>query len=360
MVGFNRLDKNRGLPGRRLRDRRLRAVAFTLPMQKCTLANMSKSDREPSAPASYQLIDFGGGRKLESFGRRLLDRPCPAADGHAKRHRPRWADADSIFHLSLRRWEHRTPWQDEQAVDFGEFSMPVFPTPFGHVGVFPEQAPNWRWLGKTAPDCGGEGSATQPDLHRAGDQDGGPASVLPVGLNLFGYTGASSIVMATSGMQVVHVDAAKQNVSAAKAVAMLNGLDHHPIRYLVDDAAKFAAREVRRQNRYHTIVMDPPAYGHSPRGKAWRLERDLWPLIDDCLALLTPERFRLLITGHSPQVGPADVVDYLARRMPETSHLSAADFDSSVSSGRLTIKDISNRKLDAGFFVRCSFPLADA
>jgi 23S rRNA (cytosine1962-C5)-methyltransferase len=306
---------------------------------------MSNLTKQASARSDYRLLDFGDGRKLEAFGHRIIDRPSPAAEVGRKRRPERWGEADSFFDAEGRRWRHRTAWDEPIELDCGEFRMPIAPTPFGHVGIFPEQTDNWRWLIDTAPRTDTAGSATAQAAPVRG----------PSGLNLFGYTGASSIAMAVSGMNVAHVDAAKQNVSAARAAAKLNGLDEHPIRYLVDDAAKFVAREGRRGRRYHTIVMDPPAYGHSPSGEAWRLERDLWPLVDAALSLLTPESFRLLITGHSPQIGTLDVLDYLDSRVPERLGLKSNAFAASVRSGRLSLIDTANRKLDAGFFVRCTY-----
>ncbi|MCO8120843.1 class I SAM-dependent methyltransferase [Stieleria sp. TO1_6] len=285
----------------------------------------------------YRLIDFGDGRKLESFAGRVFDRPSPAAEGVQKHSPSRWKSADSVFQETSRRWQHRTAVPDAMTVELDGFCMPISPTPFGHVGLFPEQALNWRWLMDTAP------VAVAP-----------PAS----GLNLFGYTGASSIAMAIGGMKVAHVDAAKPNVATARLAAGCNGLTDHPIRYLVDDAVKFTARELRRGNRYQTIVMDPPAYGHGPSGKAWRLERDLWPLIDSCLSLLTPENFRFLITGHSPQVRTMDVVDYLQSQIPPRFDLSQSQFMGGLRSGRLSLRDAQNRKLDAGFFVQCTRQLS--
>lgn len=344
---------------------------------------MSDSHDERTADRSYALLDFGGGRKLERFGGRLFDRPSPAAEGQRKQTPQLWAEADSVFHLKQKAWEHRTAWPEDCRVDCGVFEMPIFPTPFGHVGVFPEQAGNWNWLSETAPnilDCGPDGvgpdsidaqtpsdrsaggaldrSSPTVEHEVAGAQAGelNQASALnqPSGLNLFAYTGASTIAMACSGMKVAHVDAARPNVVAARAAAESNGLADHPIRYLVDDAAKFVARENRRGNRYHTIVLDPPAYGHSPSGKAWRLERDLWPLIDDCLTLLTRANYRLLITGHSPQVGPSDVVNYLTGRIRELSDSGPTRFETpNITSGRLSLIDLTHRKLDAGFYVRC-------
>ncbi len=207
--------------------------------------------------------------------------------------------------------------------------MPVRPTPFGHIGLFPEQADNWRWLQQPV--------ACDPDQRTA--------------LHLFAYTGAGTMSLAASGYSVAHVDAAKPNVQAAKAAAAINGFADRPIRYLVDDAAKFAAREVRRGRRYQTIVLDPPAYGHGPAGRAWRIERDLWPLLENCLRLAEPGSFRMLITGHSPEVDADDVRGFLSETelLPNSGRACMR-----IDSGRSELKDQADRRLDAGFFVRVS------
>ena len=276
----------------------------------------------------YQLVDFGEGEKLESFAGRLLRRPSPAAAHETRRVERRWRLAHSVFQPDKKRWKHETEWPKTLMVDCGGFAMPIAPTPFGHVGLFPEQQQNWKWLRQTSP--------AEP----------GP------GLNLFAYTGASSIAMAVTGMPVVHVDAAKANVGVCRAAAAINRLDDHPIRYLVDDAGKFVARELRRGKQYHTIILDPPAYGHAPNGKAWRLERDLWPLLENCLRLLNPERFRVLLTGHSPQVGVSEVMDYLQSTTPAILGVSTRQIEACTQSGRLVLYDEASRGLDAGFFVR--------
>ena len=230
----------------------------------------------------YRLIDFGDGRKLESLCGHLVDRPSPAAVG-AKRLVPQqWEEADSRFDSHTKRWDHRRVWPADLAVNCGGFRISVQPTPFGHIGLFPEQQSNWRWLA--------QGSKS----HESSGHDKNA-------LNLFAYTGASTLALASAGYRVAHVDAAKPNVQAARESARLNGWSERPIRYLIDDAAKFVGREVRRQNRYDTIVLDPPAYGHSPKGKAWRIERDIWPLLENCLALVDARDFRMLVTGHSPR-----------------------------------------------------------
>jgi len=242
--------------------------------------------------------------------------------------RQAWPQADSYFDVATRSWSHRVPWPSGCSLDCGPFRMPVRPTPFGHIGLFPEQRPNWNWLAR-------------PPV-------AGPAQVQ--GLNLFAYTGASTMAMVAGGMAVVHVDAAKPNVQAARSAARLNGWQDRPIRYLVDDARKFAAREVRRERCYHTIAIDPPAYGHGSSGAAWRLARDLRPLLDDCLRLLRSDSFRLLVTGHSRDVDQSDVLQYLyqnpfIRRQRDSSALR-------TEVGRSQLSDRHGRSLDAGFYVR--------
>lgn len=312
---------------------------------------MTAATAETPHDPGYRLIDFGAGRKLESFAGRVLDRPSPAAQGHRKRHPGRWALADSLFDLENRRWTHRTVWPEATCVTVEGFQMPTFPSPFGHVGIFPEQARNWCWLKESPPSA----SRQAPDIPGSGGERNPPQ-----GLNLFAYTGASTIAMALAGLKVAHVDAAKPNVTAARKAAELNGLADHPIRYLVDDAAKFVGREVRRKNQYHTIVLDPPAYGHGPSGKAWRLERDLWPLLTQCLSLVTREGFRMLVTGHSPQVGADDVVEYLGKESKRILGIKPPQTDDRVASGRLSLTDLAGRALDAGFFVRWTYQEAKA
>lgn len=278
----------------------------------------------------YELIDFGAGQKLESLAGYRIVRPSPAAVDVAPHDKESWQDVDAAFDASTKRWHHHRPWPENLTLDCGGFRMPVRPTPFGHIGLFPEQSPHWRWL------------MSEPV----------PAGESREALNLFAYTGASTMALVAAGYRVAHVDAAKPNVQAARLAAQANGWPEAPIRYLVDDAAKFAARELRRRRRYHTLVLDPPGYGHSPKGTTWRLERDLWPLLECSLQLVDPASFRLLITGHSPQVDARRVLEFLREtpRLPRSVRQSGLR----TSSGRSQLKDAASRSLDAGFFVRVS------
>ncbi|SMP73048.1 23S rRNA (cytosine1962-C5)-methyltransferase [Neorhodopirellula lusitana] len=308
----------------------------------------------------YELVDFGDGRKLESLAGRLVDRPSPAAVSASRREPKLWRQADSRFDLMTKAWDHRTPWPEDTAIDaIGVddqpwLRFPVQPTPFGHIGVFPEQEANWRWL---------------QDSDSAGESSG--RSSVPQALNLFAYTGGSTMALARAGFQVAHVDAAKPNVEAAKRLAQANGLGDAPVRYLVDDALAFVQREIRRGNRYHTIVMDPPAYGHGPKSKrkkrtrsadgeparpakqakAWRIQRDLPELLTACLDLVTSRSFRILVTGHSAEMDQADVLDLLRRKI---RNRRIGRLEPVFEAGRMSLPDRTGRSLDAGFFVRCS------
>lgn len=281
----------------------------------------------------YRLIDFGDGRKLESLAGYRICRPSAAAVGQPALAPQQWRDPDASFEGHEKRWHFHRVWPRNLTLDCGGFRMPVRPTPYGHIGLFPEQSENWRWLQSAPPESGAE-----------------PRQAL----NLFAYTGAGTMALVSAGYRVAHVDAAKPNVQAAREAAELNGWGDRPIRYLVDDAAKFAAREARRGRRYDVIVLDPPAYGHSPRGRAWRLERDLWPLLETCLRLVRPEHFRLLVTGHSAAVGAGDVLDALAES--STMPLRRGRCGLRIDSGRSQLEDAGGRPLDAGFFVRVDSP----
>ena len=276
----------------------------------------------------YQLIDFGGGEKLESLAGHVVRRPSPAAQSFVRQLAGQWHQCDAWFRD--KEWRHHHNWPEELQIECGGFLMPVRPTPFGHVGLFPEQADNWNWLQKSDLSFNSEGQKLKA-------------------LNLFAYTGASTMALVAAGFEVAHVDAAKPNVSAARLAAEINGWSAAPIRYLVDDAAKFAAREVRRGTRYHTMVLDPPAFGHSPKGKAWRLERDLWPLLEDIWNLKNEDSFRILVTGHSPEVDEEDLTSFFKqKRTPDRSMRLR------IECGRSELEDLAGRRLDTGFFVRVS------
>lgn len=277
----------------------------------------------------YRLLDFGQGRRLEAIGPYRIDRPCPAAEGAQKARPAQWADVDARY---LRRrgnlggWEFIRPWPASAHFDAGGVRLEQRPTPFGHLGVFPEQVPNWSWLQRLIAAM------------RAAAGDLAPPRLL----NLFAYTGGSTLAAAAAGAAVVHVDASAPSVAAARRNAVLSQLEGAPIRYLTEDVRNFVAREGRRKETYEGVLLDPPAYGHGERGQAWRIERDLWPLLEQCFHLCRAHRGLFLWTGHS-QVKPLEVIDWVQRNV---------SWKVELESGKMEIRDLQGRPLNAGHYVR--------
>lgn len=240
----------------------------------------------------YALLDFGDGRRLERFGRRVFDRPCPSADSVRKKAPETWRLADFRFEEDeIRRDQSRGRWSPEMTesleVDFGpvaarSLKLSLRGTPFGHLGVFPEQRANWARI------------ASCLDERRR--RHAGPLKVL----NLFAYTGASSLAAVGPDVEVVHVDSSKSVVERARRNAALNGLERG-IRYIVEDARKFVARELKRGNRYDAVILDPPSYGHGLKGEPWKLAEDLPGLLTGTLSLLGERPVFFLLTAHTPR-----------------------------------------------------------
>ena len=223
----------------------------------------------------WGLLDSGNGQKLERYGPITVVRPEPQAMWAPER--GDW-DPDATFvpgsdEEGGGRWvQHRqVPRQWELGRDGVKFYASL--TPFRHLGFFPDLAPQWDWMRERAAEA---------DV-----------------LNLFGYTGVGSLLLAESGARLVHVDASKKSVEQGKDNARLSGMDEKPIRWIVDDASKFTAREVRRGRRYDGIVLDPPKFGRGPEGEVWRLEENLAPLLADCRKLLDSDSRFLVLTVYA-------------------------------------------------------------
>ena len=234
----------------------------------------------------YELVDFGDGRKLERIGGLLVDRPCPTAADELTE-REDW-QADLTYRKSGQasgKWSvtgNAPP--DDWSVQFESNCFELAQTPSGQVGVFPEQAVNWSWITKKL--------RAQPK-----------AKVL----NLFAYTGGSTLAAAAAEAEVTHVDAAKSVVTWARRNAERSGLAAAPIRWIVEDAVKFVAREIKRGNRYDGIILDPPSYGHGPKREEWKLSRDLFELLGDCKQLLSEQPVLFLLSCHTPGFGAPEL-----------------------------------------------------
>ena len=306
----------------------------------------------------YQLLDFGGGRRLERFGPVVLDRPCPAAEGFERADPGAWAAADARFEgrdQEKGAWTCRRELPERWTVAFGRLRFELKRTDFGHLGIFPEQAENWAWIADILPSpfgrgAGGEGRVSHsaapspPAPLPKGEGSDNPAAkqALKV-LNLFAYTGGSTLAAAAAGMEVTHVDAAKNVVAWARRNAELSGLADAPIRWIAEDAVKFAKRELKRGNRYDAVILDPPSYGHGPRGEVWRLAKHLPRLLQLCGELTAGRPEFMLLTCHTPGYD-ADVL----RRMM----LEHFDPSGNVVARAATIRSAAGRELPAGVVVR--------
>ena len=277
--------------------------------------------------ADYALLDSGDGRKYERYGDYCFIRPEPQAlwsprlaDWPAHGEFVPGADEDGGG-----RWQFDDPPPREGwPLEWNGIGFTARCTPFRHLGFFPDMAPVWRWMGARL---------------------GGAAD--PATLNLFGYTGIGTLSLARRG-SVTHVDASKKSVAQAKENAALAGMDDCPVRWLVDDAARFAAREVRRGRRYDGIVLDPPKFGRGPKNETWRLEDGLPGLLADCVRLLDADSRFLFLTVYAVRLSSLSLGQLLAEAAP---HLPGT-----VEHGELTVREEGEggRALPTAIFARWS------
>lgn len=241
----------------------------------------------------YELIDASGGERLERWGDILLIRPDPQIIWNTEKKDPRWKSAHARYHRSSTgggHWEVYKKMPDVWQIGWEGLTFRLKPMGFKHTGIFPEQAVNWALVMK---------------LIRRVDR---PVKVL----NLFGYTGAATLACMKAGAAVTHVDAAKGMVQWAKENAAVSGLAEKPVRWLTDDCVKFVRREQRRGNVYDGIIMDPPSYGRGPGGEVWKLEEQLFPLVESCLSILSENALFFILNSYTTGLSPA-VMEYLLK-----------------------------------------------
>lgn len=279
--------------------------------------------------ADYGLVDSGHGRKLERYGSYRFIRPEPQAMWSPKD--PAWQAHGEFVPGSDEdgggRWQFDQPVPREGwPLTRGEVRFTASCTPFRHLGFFPDMAPVWDWMG---------------------DQLGGKAEAST--LNLFGYTGVGTLSLSAHG-PVTHVDASKKSVAQARANAAQSGMEQRPIRWIIDDAAKFAAREVRRGKRYDGIILDPPKFGRGPEGEVWRLEDHLPGLIADCRRLLDSDSRFLFLTVYAVRMSSLALAGLLAEAL--------GDLPGQVEHGDLAVREDGpqGRLLPTAIFARWSQP----
>ncbi len=249
------------------------------------------------------MIDSGGFQKLERFGDIVLARPCAQAVWRQSKPST-WRTATATFSRENgNRWEGREKLPATWVIEVDGIAFQLSSTDFGHLGIFPEQRDQWH---RIAHEC----SAFRADHGRA-----------PKVLNLFAYSGGSTLAAARAGAEVCHVDASKGMVEWARKNAALNGLTDKPIRWIVDDVTKFLERELRRGNHYDLIILDPPSYGRGSKGEIFKIEADLPKLLALLAKLITDEPLGVLISCHTPELTPISLHHLLLQAFGENGTL---------------------------------------
>ena len=246
----------------------------------------------------YEVLDTGDGEKLERWNDIVLRRPDPQAIW-PKQKPELWTKADAYYHRSVKgggEWEFFKKLPERWTIKYRDLKFYVRPTGFKHTGLFPEQAVNWDWM-----------SGLIKNANR-------PIRVL----NLFGYTGGATLACAAAGAKVTHVDAAKGMVQWARENRECAGLDETSFRWIVDDALKFVQREARRGNVYEGILMDPPSYGRGPGGEVWKLENELFGLVEACEKVLAKDALFMLINSYTTGLQPAVLNNMLTMTVAKT------------------------------------------
>ena len=247
----------------------------------------------------YEVIDCSGGEKLERWGKYLLVRPDPQVIWETPRNHYGWKKPNAHYHRSQKgggEWEFFSL-PEQWSIHYSGLTFQLKPFSFKHTGLFPEQAANWDWFGEL--------------IRKAGR----PVKVL----NLFAYTGGATLAAAKAGASVTHVDASKGMVNWAKENARSSGLEEAPIRWIVDDCVKFVEREIRRGNTYDAVIMDPPSYGRGPKGEIWKIETNVFPLIELAEKLLSENPLFFLVNSYTTGLQPA-VLTYMISTAVQKKH----------------------------------------
>ncbi|CUI17737.1 conserved hypothetical protein [Candidatus Protochlamydia naegleriophila] len=244
---------------------------------------------------SYALIDSGDGRKLERFGPYVLSRPCSQAVWRPQLPAAKWNQADASFSREQENnWANLQSLPEIWQIEVANLIFKISPTDFGHLGIFPEQKTFWEWIQ----------AIIKPH-----------AKSKPRVLNLFAYSGGSTLAAAKAGAAVCHLDASKGMVAWARENAALNGLEEAPVRWIVEDVKKFLARERKRGSRYEGIILDPPSFGRGSKGELFKIEDEIVNLLQDCRDLLSDNPLFVLFSCHTPGFSPLVMQHLLSQAM---------------------------------------------
>ncbi|MEK7801917.1 MAG: class I SAM-dependent methyltransferase [Pseudomonadota bacterium] len=282
--------------------------------------------------SDYALLDSGAGRKLERYGKIVVDRPEPQALWSPSLPQAQWAAAHAVFSDSGGEDSETGKWQinrdhtpESWDVVWKDITVICRLMSFRHMGLFPEQLTHWDWVSARIKAAGR------------------PLNVL----NLFAYTGAATLAAAAAGASVTHLDASKKAIQWGKDNQEASNLLDKPIRWICDDAKGFVARELRRGRKYDGIILDPPKFGRGPDGERWQIEEDLAPFLKDCAALLSDDPSFMILTAYAMRLSSISLASVMEDAMVGRS--------GNIDQGELLIKQESgNRYLSTSLYARWS------
>jgi 23S rRNA (cytosine1962-C5)-methyltransferase len=283
----------------------------------------------------YELLDSGGGAKLERFGEFTLLRPEPQAKWPRKLLKERWDAADAEF-VKLNKeergeWKFRRKIPSRWEIQRKHLRFWVQPSPSGHVGVFPDQAIHWDWIDEA--------------VRRA---------ARPVkALCLFGHTGLATLAAAAAGAQVTHVDASRKAVTWARENQSLSALSDRPVRWIIEDALTFVQREARRGNRYDALMLDPPRFGRGPDSEIWKLDESLPELLSACAKLLSDSPLFVLLNLYVTVLTRARIENE-AQRLHHFLNEMLGDPRWTITAGETGLEDSARRRISGAVFARSS------
>ncbi len=292
----------------------------------------------------YELLDTGDGFRLERWGEVTLARLDPQIIWPKSLAQAEWDKAWAIFNSRGKNadndaetrgnWKIRKAIPNPWIIKFNDIQFLLKLSPFKHTGIFAEQSAQWSWMA----------SKLKVESYKVIKADNSEYSDRLKILNLFGYTGGATMVLAKAGCTVTHVDASKPAITWASENHKLNNLPKDSVRWILDDAVKFVNREVKRGSLYDGIIMDPPAFGHSPSGKTWKFNQDLPGLLASCAKLLSPNAKFLVINGYATNSSALSLNNILEDTLK--------DKGGNIESGELCLKQKTGRIISTGIFAR--------
>ena len=275
----------------------------------------------------YKILDMADGQKLERWGNVILSRPDPQIIWKNKSFPNKWKDINAVYHRSSSgggSWEFKKKMPEKWQIKYKDLTFNIKPMGFKHTGLFPEQAVNWDWMIEK--------------IQKANR----PIKVL----NLFAYTGGATVACSYAGASVCHVDSSKGMTTWAKENIESSGLKERPVRFIVDDVIKFVSREIRRNNKYDAIIMDPPSYGRGAKGEVWQFENDIYDLVELCTNVLSDNPLFFLINSYTTGISSKVLADILELTV-------AKKYRGKIESGEVGIPmENSNLVLPCGIYGR--------